>query len=188
MVAYINSVLHTFHISMPHCFSVSFDCNFQVFLWLQLHECFSTWSAFSCVCKVDGCSIVGNFAAWKEKFQLFVNFKAKNTQEYYEDRYVDSTLLPEKNLDTSSTEHDQGKPRTRTTNPSSSDMITQWICFKARKKIDQKKMITHRQCITDEENKTTEVGDWSTQTNDTYSLYITCFHLKLYWWLAQKPL
>ncbi len=134
MVAYINSVLHTFHISMPHCFSVSFDCNFQVFLGLQLHECFSTWSAFSCVCKVDGCSIVGNFAAWKEKFQLFVNFKAKNTQEYYEDRYVDSTLLPEKNLDTSSTEHDQGKPRTRTTNPSSSDMITQCICFKARKK------------------------------------------------------
>lgn len=105
---------------MTHRFSVLLDCNLQVFLGFHLNKSLTAGTTLTGVGEVDAAAtIVDNLAVCRGDSggggclmkPFFICLIGRGV-------FLKATIsrhIPEKNLCTSSTEQDQGRPRMRTT-------------------------------------------------------------------------
>lgn len=107
---------------MTHRFSVLLDCNLQVFLGFHLNKGLAAGTTLTRVGEVDAAAtIVDNLAVCRRGRvggggeSLMKPFLICLIRRGVFLKAMISRHIPEKNLCTSSTEQDQGRPRMRTT-------------------------------------------------------------------------
>lgn len=115
----------TFDITVTHVFAIFCQSPFKVFWCLQLHKCLSTRPSLFGEGKTHPVDFPYNVTIWKLTKKMAIVSLFLQTQNATKDVFSLSVCIPEKKEATSSCVHDQGKPRIRTTYPSSLwDMFT----------------------------------------------------------------